>query len=165
MKLLSQPIGGADIPVCLPTPYSATETCAKSCEGVPLHETDKNVCPTKTTILGVRLEVLDERHLVSGVVVRKTVHHSAGDKDAESTVAEAELIADLDVGDRVVLSGGVGELDRVEAGALVGDDEFQELVGHFIRDRYQQLFLTPIAPLGGVLDHFQSGVADVLDFI
>jgi hypothetical protein len=70
-----------------------------------------------------RPDVLDERDLVAALVVADLVHRALGDEDAEAAVADAQLLADAEVGNRVLLAGRVREAARVEAFALVGDDE------------------------------------------
>ncbi len=52
-------------------------------------------------------KVLDQRHLVTRLVVAELVDQAPGQHDAESPFAQAELVPDLDVANRVVVGSRV----------------------------------------------------------
>ena len=59
---------------------------------------------------GSPLEPLDQGDLVAGVVVVEVVDEPLGQHDAEAPFADAQLAADVEVADGVVVGGGVGDL-------------------------------------------------------
>src|SRR5262245_41142712 len=61
---------------------------------------------------GVRfpLEAFDQGDFVALVVVAELVDQAAGEHDAKAPFADAQLVADVEVADRVFLRGGVGQL-------------------------------------------------------
>ena len=70
-------------------------------------------------------EPLDQRHLVAHVVVAHFIDHSLADQEAESAGAEAELLADVEVRERVIGHRGVGQVRAVEARPLVADHDLE----------------------------------------
>ena len=63
-----------------------------------------------------RDEPLDERHLVSHIVVSHFIDHSLTDQEAESAGAEPELLADVEMRERITGDGGMRQLDRSKPG-------------------------------------------------
>ena len=70
-----------------------------------------------------RLELLDQGDLVAPVVVAELVDQPTGEHDAEAPLADAQLVADVEVADRVFLRGGVGELAGLKPGPWSPDDQ------------------------------------------
>src|SRR5262245_48037532 len=71
----------------------------------------------------LRFKPFDQRNLVSLLVVMELVNKSLREHDAEAPFADAQLVANVEVTDRVLLRRGVGNLSRVEARPLVEDDQ------------------------------------------
>ena len=113
----------------------------------------------------VEAEPLDERHLVSLIVVSHFIDHSLTDQEAESAGAKAELLADVQVRERVAGDGGVRQGRAVEARPLVADHDFQTVVVHAIGDVDQAVRLMQVAPLDGVVGHLHDRLAQLHDLV
>ena len=73
--------------------------------------------------LVVGIEVFDEGDLVTALLYRKSFNQSTGEHDAESALAEPQLVADLQMPDRIFVRSGVREVPGIEAGPLVLNDQ------------------------------------------
>ena len=80
-------------------------------------------------------EALDQRHLVARVVVAQLVDHPLADQQPEAPGAEAELVADVEVRERVVGDAACGRFVAVEARPLVADDDLDPVVVDPVGDR------------------------------
>ncbi len=110
-----------------------------------------------------RLEPLDHRHLVADVVVVELIDESLGEHDAEAPFADSQVVADVEVSDRVFVGGGVGDLAGIEAGALIANDQGDGFGVDPVDDRQHQFGVLAVAPLDRVAPHLHDGLAEILD--
>src|SRR5436309_2058962 len=101
-----------------------TPGLAATRSGAPCADRKRATLLWRFRLLPVLAEILDERHLIAPGIVRELVDHPAGDEDAEAALPQAQLVAKCQMRRRVGAAGGVREVGRVEARALVGDHEF-----------------------------------------
>ena len=97
------------------------------------------------------LEALDQRHFVAHVVIAQLVDHPLQIRRPKPPGAEAQLVADVEMRERVVGRGGVGRFGPVEPRPLVADDDLDAVVVDPVGDVDQPVGLVPVAPLDGVL--------------
>ena len=112
-----------------------------------------------------RSEPLDQRHLVAWLVVSHFIDHSLADQEAESAGTKAQLLADVQVRERIVGDGGVGQRRAVETRPLVADHDFQVVFVDAVRDLDQAIGLVQVAPLDGVVGHLHDRLAQLHDLL
>src|SRR3954471_1821230 len=76
----------------------------------------------------------DERDLITLLVVTQLIDHPPRDHEPVAAGADAELLADVEMGDRIVVRGGVREMGGVEARPLVADDDLDAIVEESVAD-------------------------------
>src|SRR4051812_12558029 len=76
----------------------------------------------------------DERDLVALIVVAQLIDHPPRDHEPKSSGAKTELVADVEMRERVVVRRGVGDPVGVESGTLVADDDLDAIVEEPVAD-------------------------------
>lgn len=104
-----------------------------------------------------------EGYFVADVVVAEFVDESASEHDSEASFADAEIVAEVEVTDRVFGAGCVWKVFGVESGASVADRQADRIGVDSIRDGKREVGVFAMSPFDRVSAHFENRLTEVFD--